>query len=261
MTIASLDNYLAAAKTRRVLHKTASRTSVAAMSFSVFDLAGNPAGGALAIGNTANGLVPDDTVAGYPEIPAASGTLYLSRVEFASNVTCRLTIYDRLFAAGAYAYNADVSLADQPSFAARVPGTDYRGLELWVETVTACTGNLAVQVDYESESGVGGATGAVGVGATPILGRCWQLPLGSGHKGVSKVTRVRGTVASAGTFNVNVLRRLWTGRVPVATFGDTHDLLKTGLPVLYGTSALYMLVTADSTATGIPEVTIEVADG
>ena len=65
---------------------------------------------------------------------------------------------------------------------------------------------------------------------------------------------------TAGAFNVLVMRPLWTaGRVRVANDCDTHDLLRTGMPVVYPTSALYLVVQADSTASGFPELVVEVA--
>lgn len=264
MSITSLDGYIAAAKQRLTFIKTASRTSVAAFPFSVFDLAGNPGAGALAIGNTANGLVPDDSVAGYPIISAFGGAAlgYLSKVEFGSTVAGWLDLYDRLFAAGAYAFNANTTLAAQPSYAARVPGTDYNGLQIWIEQVTAATLNQAVAVTYTNQAGTAGrSTGAVGIGAAPTVGRCWQLPLQAGDSGVQKIESVVGSVASAGTFNVMVLRQLWSGRVQLANGGDAHDLLKTGMPQLFANSALYALIAADSTSTGVPEMMIEVANG
>lgn len=264
MAITTLDGYIAAAKQRITWQKTASRTSVAANAISVFDVAGNPGAGTLSAGNTANGIVPTDATAGYPTINAFGGgaTGYLSRVRFASSVACRIALYDRVFACGAYAFNANTNLASQPSFAGRLPGTGYTGLQIWVEQVTAATGNQAVNVTYTNESGTGSrTTGAVGVGAAPILGRCWQLPLQAGDRGVQQIDNVTGSVASAGTFNVNVLRPLWEGRVPVATSGDVHDLLKTGMPEVYADSALYVLIFPDSTASGIPDMTIEIANG
>jgi hypothetical protein len=56
-----------------------------------------------------------------------------------------------------------------------------------------------------------------------------------------------------------VLRPLWSGRVVLANGGDTHDFLRTGLPQILETAALYVLVTPDSTATGLPELMIDVS--
>jgi hypothetical protein len=266
MSIITLDGYIGSAKQKLTLMKTVSRTTVAAMPFSLFDIAGNPGAGVLAVGNTANGIVPTPAVvAGYPLLNTfGGGNLgYLSKVEFGNTVACRLVLYDRLFSCGAYSFNSNVSLASQPSYAGRLPNTDYKGLEIWVEQVTAATGNQAVAVTYTKEDGIttGRTTGAVGIGAAPTVGRMWQLPLQAGDLGVYKIESVVGTVATVGTFNVHVMRRLWSGRVVSVAAGDTHDLLKTGMVRVYVDSAIFLMVIADSTASGIPEMNIEIANG
>jgi hypothetical protein len=128
MAITSFNSYMAAPKQIVPFQKTASRTSVAAAWFSLFDLAGNPSTGTLAIGNTANGLVPTDALTGMPTINAFSGANkgYISRVIFGSSVACRMKLYDRLFHAGAYSFNANTTLASQPSISSRVPNADYK---------------------------------------------------------------------------------------------------------------------------------------
>jgi hypothetical protein len=76
---------------------------------------------------------------------------------------------------------------------------------------------------------------------------------------VQQITSVTPSVATAGTFNVHVLRRLHQMRVRIANDGDTHDFLKTGLPQVYETSALRVVVQPDSTATGIPELQFNIS--
>lgn len=263
MAITSLDGLIAAAKQTVPFCKTAGRTTVANGWFSGFDLAGNPGAGTLAGSSTAAGVVPDDTTSGTPALNAFGGSAgYISVVDFASTVACRLTLFDLLWKGGAYAYNANTALSGQPSYSARLPGTSYNGLQIWVEQVTAATGNQAVNVTYTNQSGTAShTTGAVGIGGAPTVGRCWQLPLQAGDSGVQLITNVQGSVASAGTFNVLVLRPLWTGRVPIANSGDTHGIDKTGMPQIYATSALFLLVAADSTAYGVPELQIDVVNG
>lgn len=261
MAITSRDSYIAATKNNLVYQKTASRTAVANIPFSVFDQAGNPGAGTLNAGNTANGIVPTDALAGYPIIPNPTNTLYLATVEYRSSVACWLDVYDCLFSAGAYAFGADTTLASQPSYSGRVPGANYNGLELWIEAVTAFTGNLSVQVNYLDQDGNAGDTGAYGTGAALIVGRMALVPLAAGDNGIQQVVRVRGTVASAGTFNVHVMRWLWGGRINGANQGGADSLLKTGMPQIYGTSALRMVVTADSTATALPSLRAILADG
>ena len=263
MTIASLDNYIASAKQIVPFCKTPGRTTVANGWFSGFDLAGNPGAGVLAGTSTAAGVVPDDTTAGTPAINPFGGaaTGYLTTVDFGNTVACRIAIFDLLFKAGAYAFNASQALSAQPSFAAKMAAANGVGLQIWIEQVTAATLNQAVNVTYTNQAGTTTqTTGAVGIGAAPTVGRCWQLPLAAGDSGVQRINNVVGSTASAGTFNVLVLRPLWSGRVLVANGGDTHGIDKTGMPIVYATSALYMMVCADSTAFGVPELSIEIAN-
>lgn len=264
MSITSLDGYIAATKQKVAWSKTTTRTTVANGWFSLIDIAGQPGAGTLAGSSTAAGVVPTDATAGYPLVTAFGGGAsgYLGRVEFANTVACRIALFDRLFLAGAYAFNANTTLASQPSYSGRVPGTIYSGLEIWCEQVTAATGNQAVNVTYMDQSGnTGATTGATGIGAAQTVGRCWQLPLASGDDGVQKIENVTGTVASVGTFNVMVLRPLWSGRIILANMGDVHDFIRNGFPQIYEDSALYAMICADSTSSGLPECSFQVVNG
>jgi hypothetical protein len=264
MAITTLDGLIAAAKQRVDHYKTASRTTVAGGWFTDFDLAGNPGAGTLAVGNTANGVVPTDATAGYPTIGAfgVGNRGYLSRIAAMNSVICTIRLFDCVFACGAYAFNANTALASQPSFDARVSlnggSADYTGLELWAEMVTAATGNQAVNVSYYNETGAGGGTrttGAIGIGAAPTVGRCWQLPLQAGDKGVSQIRNVQGSTATVGTFNVRLLRPLADIYVDVASKVVVQNWSDTGLPELFADSAIYKLVMSPSgTALGTQSV-------
>ena len=261
MTILTHDNYIASAKQTLDWFKTASITSVAAQPTTNFHLAGNPSAGTLAVGNTANGIVPNDALAGYLPINALSATGHLSGVSYNWSVPGWLFLYDCLFSAGAFAFNAATTLTTQPSYSARVPGGNYNGLEIWLEAVTAHTGNQSIRIQYLDEGGAAGDTGTIATGVAPILGRMYRMPMGSGDTGVQRIDVVTSTVSSAGTFNVHVMRPLWKGRVTVANGGDVHDYLKTRLKQVYGDSALRVVCQPDSTAVGLPSLLIELCDG
>ena len=265
MAITTLDQYIAAASQRVTINKTGSVTAVALMSTQVLQAAGNPGAGTLAGTNTAAGVVPDDTVAGFPSINAFGGgaTGYIAGISFGGTVASRISLFDCLFKAGAYAFNAATTLASQPSYSARVlGGTDFTNTEIWIEAVTAFTGNQSIAVTYTNQSGTTGrTTGTIATGVAPIVGRMLQLPLQAGDTGVQKIESVTSTVSTVGTFNVLVLRRLWSGRVIAANFGDAHDFLKTGMPQIFDTSALMAVVQPDSTATGLFELVAEIVNG
>ena len=267
MAVTGLDSWLAAAREGINHRRTTTRTTVALGWFSLFDIAGSPGAGTLAVGNTANGLVHTDATAGYPLLKTFGGgnTGYLGRIEFGNSVAGRVRLYDRLFSCGAYAFNANTALASIPSFLGRVPGgaaADCAGCtEIWVEQVTTATGNQAVNVTYTNDAGTGSrTTGATGIGAAPTVGRMWQLPLQAGDKGVSVITNVTGSVASAGTFNVHVMRHLAGTRIPVAGGLDIQDLLRSGSKQVFETSAIFVAVCPDSTSSGTPDVDFEVVN-
>lgn len=265
MAITTIDGLVAAARQTVLLQKTASRTSVASIPFGIFDQTGNPGAGTLAIGNTTNGVVPTDATTGYPLLNAfgSGATGYLACVDFGNTVACRMALYDTLFAAGAFAFNAAATLATIPSYSSRVPGgTDFTGTEIWIEAVTAFTGNQTISVGYTNQSGTASrSTGAIATGVAPTIGRMLRLPLQAGDSGVQVINTVTSTVSTVGTFNVYVLRPLWSGRVRAVNDGDVHGWDKTGLPQVWADSALRVIVTADSTATGLPELQLEIVNG
>jgi hypothetical protein len=266
MAITTLNGWIAAAKQRLLWQKTTTRTTVAGGWFSMFDVAGFPGAGTLAGANTANGVVPVAGQAGYPSIVAFGGgtTGYLGRTFGSSSVSSRIRFYDRLFVAGAYAFNANTNLASQPSYSGRLPtGPDYTSLEIWVENVTASTGNQAVSVNYTNQAGTTGrTTGAVGIGAAPTVGRCWQLPLQSGDSGVQKIENVTGSVATVGTFNVMILRPLIDLWVSVASEGRIYDFLSSGMVQVFDTSAVFPLIQAPSgTSSGLPMCEMDFVSG
>lgn len=264
MAITTLDGLIAAPSQRVGILKTASITATALMATQNLQAAGNPGAGTLAGTSTAAGVVPDDTVAGFPTINSFGGaTGYISNITFSNTVPCRMSLFDCLFKAGAYAFNANTTLAAQPSYSGRViGGTDFSNTEIWIEAVTAFTGNQSITVTYTNQAGATAhTTGTIATGVAPGIGRMLQLPLAAGDTGVQKIESVVSSVSTVGTFNVLVLRRLWNGRVRIANDGDIHDFMKTGLPQIFDTSALMCIVTPDSTATGLPELVAEVVYG
>ena len=247
--------------------KTASTTSVALIPFSVFNLAGQPGAGTLAGTSTAAGVVPTDATAGCPIINFTVGTGYLSKIEYGNTVVARTNVYDMLWKGGAYTFSSNVTLAAQPAISGRCPDWPGSGIifgngnEIWLETVTAFTGLQTIAVTYTNSAGTTGrTTGSLATGAAPIVGRMLQLPLQAGDSGVQKIETVISTVATVGTFNVLILRPLTTDlRVRLANEGGVYDVLSTGMPIVYPTSAFIMTIQADAVSTGLPHVVLELA--
>jgi hypothetical protein len=263
MAITSLAGLLSSSKQYASFMKTTARTSVATSWFSVFDVAGNPGAGTLAGTSTTTGVVPTDATTGCPSIGAFGvGNIgYLSQIDFGSSVACRIKLFDLLWKGGAYAFNASTTGNTPTSYASRVPGGVYGDEQIWLEQVTAGTGVQNVNVTYTNQSGTTGRSTGTFATNTNIVGRMFRLPLQAGDTGVQGVTGVVGSVATVGTFNILVMRPLWSGRVRIANDGDVHDFTKTMMPQIFEDSALFMAIAADSTSTGIPELEFVISNG
>lgn len=265
MPISNLDGLIAAPKQRVVIRKTGTVTSVALMNTQLLAAAGEPGAGVLDGTSTTAGVVPTSATQGFPPINTFGGGAvgYLAGVEFGASVTSRLKLYDCLWKGGAYAFNAAVSLSVQPSFSSRVPGgTDFNGLEIWMEATTAFTGNQSIAVTYQNQAGTAGrTTGTIATGVAPIASRMLQLPLQGGDAGVQRIDSVTSTVSTVGTFNILVLRPLWSGRVAVNNGGDVHDFARVGMPIVFQNSALMLLSQPDGTSTGVIDVVATIANG
>jgi hypothetical protein len=268
MTIASRDDLIAAAKEWARINKTATATTIANQPFSMLDVAGLPGAGSLSIG-AANGVVPDDTVAGYPSLQAFGGGAVggIAVIDFSNTVTSRLTLYDRVWNSGSHALTptGTVNLSSPPAIpVARLPGGSYRNLEIFFEiNVAVAASAVTLQAIYTNDDDVASrntvVTGSLSGFTTR---RLIPAALQAGDKGLKAMTGyiVGGTAAATGSFNIVVARRLWSARVPVANSGDVHGPDKTLNVQIFDTSALWPVVTADSTSSGQPELLLGVAN-
>jgi hypothetical protein len=265
MAITTVDGLVAGARQKVPWIKTSARTTIANGWFTQFDQAGNPGAGTIAGLSQTNGSLVTDATAGHSLINAFGGgaTGYLGTVEFANTVASRLMLVDVLARYGTYAFNVSTgALSSQPDISGRLPGSNYAGTQIWYECATAITTNQTVTVTYTDESGnTGATTGAVAFGLAPTLGRLMPMPLAAGDSGVRKIESVTSTGATVGTFNILIVRPLWTGRVPVANSGDCHSWDRVGFPTVYDTSALQCWINADSTGGGVPELLFDVING
>jgi hypothetical protein len=264
MAITSQDGLIAALATSQAINwqKSAARTSSWWMS--LFDLAGGQGAGVLAGTSTSAGVVPDDTTQGCPPINSFGGsnTGYLAGVQFGASLACRLQVADMLFKAGPYNWNAtSVGLTSQPSYVGRLPGGDYKGTQIWLETVSTFTGSgQNVTIGYTNQDNVSKTT-TYNTGIVPAIGRMVQVPLAAGDTGVKSVDTVTSSGPSSGTFNVLVLRPLWQGRCSGSNVGGAHGPDLTDMPILYDTSALIVQVFPDSGVMPTVEVRLTIANG
>lgn len=262
MAIATLAQYQAAAKQRFLLKKTPAGAPPGTSWWTAWDGSGSPGAGSLSIGSTSSGAVPTDATTGAPTIEPMSGSMYLASAEVCAADSCRWMLYDRLFHAGSFTFNSSNTLTGVPSYSSRVPGgTDFTGLQIWIETASNMNGSPLVTTTYTDQSGgTGHTTGAIAASVGNNQRVLVQAPLASGDCGVTAIESTSMTGASsAGTWNIIVARPLLYGR---AVGGKSSPVWidRTGMPEIYGTSCLALMVRPDASAgMGVFEMDIEIA--
>lgn len=271
MTITTADGWFGAARQHINLVKTASISALtAALPYSLWGVAGQPGAATLAVGNTTTGVLFDDTMAGAPTITAFGGgaTGYLAQAAVRGQAAGGITLYDRIWGAGAVSLTAlaTTSFASQPSITGRLPGgTQYNELEILIEiTTTVSATATTINVTYTNESGTTGRTTGVTASLSGLpTPRVIRMPLQAGDKGVQKIDSVTvgGTVATAGAFNVILARRLSDFDCRAANALDVQGWDVMGAPQVFDTCCLWMVTTPDSTATLTPTALLTIING
>lgn len=270
MTINTADGYFAAAKQRIGIFKNGALTTSAGLSFSLWGIAGQPGAGTIAIGNTTTGVLFDDTTAGAPSVTPFGGgaTGYLASASFRNTVAGGLTLYDRIWGAGAVSLTAlaTTSFSGQPTITGRLPGgTAFQELEILLEFAVAVSATATtVNVTYTNQDGATGrTTGATASLTATAASRVLRMPLQAGDRGVQKIDSVTvgGTVASAGSFNVILARRLADLDVRIGNGCDAQAWDMIGGVNVFDTSCFWGVVQIDSATLGVPTLYFNVING
>jgi hypothetical protein len=264
MAITTLDGYIAAPKQTVAITRNSAIAAVLYTRTSGYNLAGNPGAGVLAGTSTTAGVLVTSNTAGFPRIlDRGAVKYYLTKVSSVNTIATNVIVQDLLYKAGGYTFNANVTLSAQPSIAGRVPdGTDFTGVSLYFECVTAFTGIPTITVTYTNQDGVAGrTTGATSLTIAPVVGKVIPLPLQSGDSGIQRINSVVATVATAGTFNLQLVRDLFITRLPVPNYSSTDGLDKTGMVEVFQTSALNVVVQPDLASTGVQSTFLEISAG
>ncbi len=258
MTISTLDQYIAASKQSILYYKVATPalTTVAFAQTGLRGQEGMPQGtGISTIGNTTSGVVPvAGTIVGggyFPSIKAfnVGSTGYLTKVTFAPTSVGYYRLYDMLWAIGQLNFNSNITTVSPPSFSSRIPNGDYSGTEIYLEFTSAGTAVQYLNITYTNQDGVASRTTGVYALQSGLPGtakRVYRIPLSNGDSGVQSIQNITASNASAGTFNIMIVRPLWGGRCSTAMIGDTHGIEQTGMPIVFETSALFMTVQTDT---------------
>jgi hypothetical protein len=268
MAITTADGWFGAAKQKFQIAKTAAVTSIAATPYSLWGTAGNPGAGTMAVGNTTAGVLFTDATAGANLITNFAGVGYLAAAQFRNSVTGGLQLYDRIWGAGAVSMTAlaTTTFTGNPVITGRLPGgNDYGDTEILIEfTTTVSATATTIAVGYTNEAGTTGrTTGASASTSGFVTPRILRMPLQAGDKGVQSINSVTvgGTVATAGAFNVLLVRRLAEFDVRVVNGLDSQGWDQLGAPIVFQDSCLFAVAQADSTSTGTPTLAMTLING
>ena len=267
MAITTVAQYLTAPKQIVRFIKTAAVTSVANLPSNMFNQPGDPGAGVYTGYGVGPYTKPEAGRTGYPKIAAFPSGMqgYITGVRFSCTVPCRLQLFDVLVATGPLtSASTYASLSDDaPTFDERVPwvgeAASYEGLQLWYEcSTTGRSGTVPIIWYTDSE---GAYLPSVMDSGALIGRRMLQLGLSAGSSGVWFVDGQSAGASSSGSGNALIMRPLWSGRVREAGGEYFDDYIATGMPEIFETSALYLVVTPDGTSTGTPDLQIEIANG
>ncbi len=213
MAIASLDDYRAAVKQKIFFLKT----GLSANNFP-FTSSGTPPAGTLAAGNTTTGITPTDAVTGYPPINSFAGGAqgYLTRCDFVtSNASSQWgLLFDQLWKSGDHTFGTNFPMTT--SNVGRVPGSDFKGLQLWIEVVTAMVGTAVITIDYRDDADVA-QVASITLPAAAGANTIHRVSIPS--HGIRRVTNIVEAGATGGTYNVAINRLL--SRINYKYFGGS----------------------------------------
>jgi hypothetical protein len=264
MAISTLADYLASIRQTVRISKTATSSSSQNSWFSntLVDAGNQPA--MSAISNTTTGVVPTDATSGFPGIVDFSGVGYLTSVD-ATNISSagRVMLYDRLWHAGAIpAAAGTTTFSGQPSFSSRIPGgTSYNGLLILAEMASGKTGSSTCHVTYTDQSGNTGHSSGSFTAPSNVAAQSVIVPLASGDCGVQAIESFVVDSSSNGcTWNIAIIRPLWSCVFNRAYQNVFHFFDQTGMPQVWSDSALGFLTSNSSASTGVlVELNIEIA--
>lgn len=270
MAITSGDGYIAAAK-QVVPYTKATVTTVAFNRSTVAQANGNPGSATITGAATPAGGVPVDGQVGSPVINAYGGsnTGYLTRVQWAVSVAQRIELWDKLYSVNITTAQMGslqtLTLSSQPSYLARTPDGAGYGTRCFVEITTQMSATATtINVTYTNPAGTTGKTGIATASLSGfIVGRWVEILPAAGDGGFAKIESViiGGATNAAGVLNVIIARPLWTNGARIANANGVDGIDRTGMPIVYETSALVVTTVSDSTASGTPDLNLEIANG
>lgn len=262
MAITSLDtliNALANNGQLLVMNKASLLNTVAGQFFSLWQAAGIPAAGATP---TAAETPTRTTLGGLPWTAPTGGNLsYLGRMFAAMGVAGNdIQIHDRIGHMGGLsgtntgAQTVGVTVAGSGSnMVARRGAADYSDVQWWMEWYTATGSSTPTfTVTYTNAAGTSGRTVVIASqGATIRAGR--MVPIaGSGGEYIQSIQSIQlsATTGTVGNFGVTASRALTSISLGTASWGQTYDFQRLGLPQVQDDACLMLLCVCGTITTG-----------
>lgn len=261
MAVATMDQLIAALPGQHKHFTKSAVTPKAAGSWhSLWTATGQPGAGAAQ--GSVNGAVPTSATAGaFTFTDPVSQNSYLAKFAAASATTGTLILYDRLWHDSALSATSTSSQAiTQPALTR--PDANGADVELWAEIYTATTAAATATATYTDQDGNTGNSATASIIASSVAGQMFPFALASGDTGVRAVTAVilSGSM-TAGAWGLTLLRRVAEIPIGLAGVGSTLDAIALGMPRIYDSASLAMMVMATGTTFGPVTGAIDIIQG
>lgn len=266
MTITTRDqliNSLANSSSRIILDKASIASQAAGNYVSLWRATGQPGQGAIP---STTAVCNNTTVGGVGFTQqVAPATSYGAYLEIATgNVATTVEVHDRLAHQGglsgtvttAQTVNMDFSSLSGDNLAARIGDVNYSDIQWWLEWYTA-TGSTAVTatvaVTYnDATTGTLSVSLAASRPASVMIPLNVLIPAAGAGKYIRAITTVTlsATTGTAGSFGVTATRPRMSLAAPIANYKVTADWAQLGLPEIYNSSCLFLIVLTPTTSSG-----------
>jgi hypothetical protein len=230
-------------------YKAAVTPKAAGSWHSLWTAAGQPGAGAAQ--GSVNGAVPTSATPGsFVFTNPLTGNSYLGKFSVAGAATGTLILYDRLWHDSGLSATLTTSQAiTQPALTR--PDALGADVELWAEIYTATTAAATATATYTDQDGNASQSATAAIIAASVAGQMFPFSLAAGDTGVRSVQSVQlsGSM-TAGAWGLTLLRRLAEIPISLAGVGNVYDTIALGMPRIYDSACLALMLMASGTTFG-----------
>lgn len=253
MAITTLDTMIAGFNAQGwPLYKPGIVPQAAGCFTSLWTAAGIPGAGVVASSGVAGDVPTSATLGAIPF--TNSGNTHIGRLHAFNSEISQVLLYDRLWqnsglsptTVGAQTVNS-VALTRGPG-----AGTAGEAVEAWLQVYTVLgAGSTAKTITYTNSAGTASRTGTlVNFVTTAAVSRNFYFSLASGDTGVRSIQSFDNIATStSGTFGLLLRRLVFTMNFATSNVGNTYDAIGMGLPRVYDSACLELMLLCNNTAT------------